>query len=86
MFKKERYIITGIDQDTAPDKRKTDVAYDAENIRIINNGRNLSIKPIKDSKELSTIDDIAVSEAVIGSIEVDGNLYLFIENGASNDK
>jgi hypothetical protein len=47
MVKKEQYIGLGLDTDTAPDKRKTDTYWDAENIYIMNNGRSLSIKPIK---------------------------------------
>jgi hypothetical protein len=52
MVKKEQYIGLGIDTDTAPDKRKTDAYYDATNIRVVNNGRSLSIKPIEGYTDL----------------------------------
>jgi len=57
MVKKERYIGLGIDRDTAPDKRKTDTYWDAENISIINNGRALSIKPILGETQFLTIPE-----------------------------
>jgi hypothetical protein len=83
MIKKERYIGTGIDQDTAPDKRKADVYWDAENIRIINNGRSLSIKPIHGSEILipaNLFPDNLNGFCVVGNSEINSNLYLFITN------
>jgi len=76
MIKKERYVGLGLDQDTAPDKRQTDVYWDAENIRIVNNGRNLSIKPIKGETLLVSIP-CTPPFAVIGSTEISGTLVLF---------
>ena len=84
MIKKDRYLITGIDQDTAPDKRDFNSAYDAENIRIVNNGRHMSVKPIKEPLEFST-PDLPTTQSVIGSIEVDDNLYIFTTNNSGSD-
>jgi hypothetical protein len=84
MIQKTRYVVTGIDQDTAPDKRNYEALYDAENIRIVNNGRNLSVKPIKEPLEFST-PDLPTSQEVIGSVEVDGYLYIFTTNNLGSD-
>ena len=89
---KERYVITGIDQDTTPDKRTKDVCYDAENIRIINNGANLSVKPIKSATELVSSGSFDSDDYIIGHIEIKEILYIFTTdnastpNGSSDDK
>jgi len=84
MFKKERYIGTGIDQDTSPDKRGKDTFYDSENIRILYNGRNLSIKPIKESGEYTDdFENGGVGIYNIGSIEIKNKLYIFATTNTS---
>ena len=75
-----------MDQDTAPDKRQPDVYWDAENIRIVNNGRNLSVKPIKESAILvpaSILPEGFTGYHVVGNIEVNNTLYLFVTNNTS---
>lgn len=84
MVNKERYIGLGIDQDTAPDKRKSDTYWDAENIRIINNGRNLSIKPINGSVEYIADMPFASSDfSIVGTTEINGELYIFVTDSNS---
>ncbi len=78
MVEKERYIGTGIDQDTAPDKRQQDTYWDAQNIRIINNGRNISIKPINDEEVFGTFPDTGNIKNLIGKIEIQEYLYVFL--------
>jgi len=84
MIKKTRYVPKGIDQDTTPTERGDDSFYDSENIRLINNGRNLSIKPVKEFA--SFCDTFAATEVMLGSIEIRGYLYIFTtETGGSLD-
>lgn len=87
MIKKDRYIVTGLDQDTSPDKRKLDTAYDAENIQIINNGRNLSVKPLLEAIEFVTTSNPpdpngfpsgGIGLYLIGSVEINDKLYMFV--------
>lgn len=91
MIKKEQYIGRGLDQDTAPDKRQPDIYWDAENIRIVNNGRNLSIKPVNQDLLWVTLDTPGVQRFLVGSIEVNQVLYIFFTdnesapNGSSTD-
>jgi hypothetical protein len=81
MVNKERYIGLGIDQDTAHDKRKPDTYWDAENIRIINNGRNLSIRPLNAPERIIVSADLpgeCTDFVVVGNIEINERLYLFL--------
>ena len=75
MIKKDLYVPTGMDQDTTPSQRKNDTLWEAENIKIMNNGRNLSIKPLKASTSFNTY--LSATEVLLGSIEARGNLYIF---------
>lgn len=96
MVKKEIYKGLGLDTDTAPNDRKTDVYWDAENIHIINNGRSLAIKPIKGETDLN-IDLEAISwpytplvpaiplRKVVGTVTYKDNLYFFTHTEAIID-
>jgi hypothetical protein len=78
MVRKERYIGLGLDTDTAPDKRKTDVYWDAENIVIVNNGRSLSIKPIKGEVKILDFPETTMNNRkVLGTCIFMNTIYVF---------
>jgi len=70
MVKKERYIGLGLDTDTAPDKRKTDTYWDAENIYIVNNARGLSVKPIKGETKVFDFAEVSGNQVFVNGYVV----------------
>lgn len=98
MVKKEIYKGLGLDTDTAPNDRKTDVYWDAENIQIINNGRSLSIRPIQGETLVNVtlvnlipqlphyiVDDEFSDRKVVGTCSYKDNLYFFTHTEAYID-
>lgn len=73
MIKKERYIATHMDTDSAPDKRDTTSYYAAYNLEVTHNGRNLSINPTKIKGSFAT----GSFEVLVGDVVIDEILYLF---------
>ncbi len=73
MIKRERYIATHLDTDSAPDKRDTTSYYAAYNLEVVNNGRVLSINPTKTKKEYSSFS----FGTLVGDVVIEELLYLF---------
>jgi hypothetical protein len=81
MVRKEKYIGLGLDTDTAPDKRKTDVYWDAENIQIVNNGRSLSITPIKGETKILDFAKLGTNQDrvhIVGFCVFRKYIYVFV--------
>jgi len=74
MIKKERYVATHLDTDSAPDKRDTTSYYAAYNLEVVNNGRLLSINPTKTKGVFDSGTDFGV---LVGDVVIDKVLYLF---------
>jgi len=55
MLRKQKYIATRMDTDSAPDKREPTDYYYAKNIQTVANGRNLSFSPILTESDFADI-------------------------------